>query len=82
MQDFIEEALPANSGVDDKGLEELVASFVSEGMAAQIASEGVASQTSMSLDAFFAACHMSQVRSLTCTTFYNLSCMLCLACGG
>ena len=62
VHDFIEEALPANSGVDDKGLEELVNSFVAQGMAAQIAAEGVASQTSMSLDAFFAACSTSQVR--------------------
>lgn len=61
VRDFIEEALPANAGVDDKGLEELVAGFVSEGMASQVASEGVASQTSISMDAFFAACHTSQV---------------------
>ncbi len=69
MRDFIEEALPANSGVDDRGLEELVNGFVSEGMAAQFASEGVASQTSMSLDAFFAACHTSQVGTLAAMSF-------------
>ncbi|DBA85128.1 TPA: hypothetical protein ACH3X2_005848 [Trebouxia sp. C0005] len=61
VHDFIEEALPANSGVDDRGLDDLVASFVSEAMAAQVASEGIASQSSISMDAFFAACHTSQV---------------------
>ena len=61
VRDFIEEALPANSGVDDAALDQLVAAFVAEGVAAQVASEGVASQTSLSLDAFFAACHTSQV---------------------
>ena len=61
VHDFIEEALPANSGVDDKTLEGLVGGFIGEGMASQVASEGLASQTSMSLDAFFAACHTSQV---------------------
>ena len=45
VKDFIEEALPANSGVDDAALERLVAGFVAEGMAAQVASEGLASQT-------------------------------------
>ncbi|KAL0042160.1 hypothetical protein WJX77_004929 [Trebouxia sp. C0004] len=61
VHDFIEEALPANSGVDDRGLEDLVGSFVSEAMAAQVASEGIASQSSMSMGAFLAACHTSQV---------------------
>ena len=57
----MEEALPANSGVNDAALQKLVDRFIGEGMAAQTASEGLASQTSMSLDAFFAACHTSQV---------------------
>ena len=61
MHDFIEEALPANSGVDDAALKELVDRFIAKGMAAQTVSEGLASQTSMSLDAFFAACHTCQV---------------------
>lgn len=61
MRDFIEEALPANSGVNDAALKELVDKFVGDGIAAQVAAEGLASQTSMSLDAFFAACHASQV---------------------
>lgn len=61
MHDFIEEALPANSGVDDAALKELVDRFIAKGMAAQTVSEGLASQTSMSLDAFFAACDASQV---------------------
>lgn len=73
MHDFIEEALPANSGVDDQTLAGLVGKFVAEGMAAQVASEGLASQTSMSLDAFFAACHTSQVAALhTCTIIGTL----------
>ena len=61
VHDFLEEALPANSGVNDAALQEMVDRFVAEGIAAQTASEGLASQTSMSLDAFFAACHTSQV---------------------
>lgn len=61
VHDFIEEALPANSGVNDAALQKLVDQFIAEGMAAQTASEGFVSQTSMSLDAFFAACHASQV---------------------
>lgn len=61
MHDFIEEALPANSGVNDTALQQLVDRFIAEGIAAQTASEGLASQTSMSLDAFFAASHTSQV---------------------
>ncbi|KAL3160912.1 hypothetical protein ABBQ38_009304 [Trebouxia sp. C0009 RCD-2024] len=61
VRDFIEEALPANSGVNDAALKELVDKFVGDGIAAQVAAEGLASQTSMSLDAFFAACHASQV---------------------
>ena len=61
VHDFIEEALPANSKVNDAALQKLVDRFIAQGMAAQTASEGLASQTSMSLDAFFAACHTSQV---------------------
>lgn len=66
--------------MDDKTLEGLVHEFIAEGMAAQAASEGLASQTSMSLDAFFAACHTSQVGAVMSPAHRTLVAFLACLC--
>lgn len=64
VKDFIEEALVANSSVTDEALLGLATSFTAEAVKAEMEFSGLASQTSMSLDAFIAAAHSSQVHLL------------------
>lgn len=61
MKDFIEEALPANSGTTDDTLGILASTFVADAAAAELGLSGLPSQTSVSLDAFIAAANTSQV---------------------
>ena len=61
VKDFIEESLAANSGTSDEALVALAAGFVADAAAAELGFSGLASQTSISLDAFIAAANTSQV---------------------
>ena len=61
VKDFIEEALPANSGTSDDALSALASTFVTDAASSEMGFAGLASQTSISLDAFIAAANTSQV---------------------
>lgn len=73
VKDFIEGALPANSGMNDDALSALASGFVTDAASSEMGFSALASQTSMSLDAFIAAANTSQV----CFLAYTVSLTTC-----